>query len=138
MSESGASAFNVVVEKPNYEPANFSTTINYATKIVSTGNDVVLTPTAPSGVYEDAAMFGASVYPNPAGNAVTLRFNGTSGNGTIAVVNTLGATMQSFTMPTITGENSRTLELGTLESGLYFVRVSNGTAVFTVPVTVAR
>lgn len=138
LSESGAGAFNVVVEKPNYELANFSTTIDYKTKAISQGNDVTLIPTSPAGVYEDAAIFGASVYPNPAANAVTLHFNGTAGNSMIAVVNTVGATMQSFVMPTITGENSRTLELSTLESGLYFVRVSNGTAVFTIPVTIAR
>lgn len=136
--EIGAGTFNVVLGKPNYDGAAFTTTIDYATKSVSDGNDLTLTPTSPSGVYENAAVFGAAIYPNPVSGAAVLRFDGIAGNCAVSVLNAVGATVQSLVIPTVAGENNLALDLGALESGVYFVRVSYGTTAFALPITIAR
>lgn len=136
--ETGAGTFTVALGKPNYEGATFTTAIDYSLNPVSDGNDMTLTPASPAGVYENAAMFGAVIYPNPASGVAALRFDGMAGNCTISIVNAVGAILQSFAVPTVAGENNFALDLGNIESGVYFVRVSNGTTVFAMPITIAR
>lgn len=56
-----------------------------------------------------------SIYPNPATDAVTFDF-GTSGNYKVQITNTLG---QIVSLVTITGEVNKTINISSLDAGLY-------------------
>ena len=80
-----------------------------------------------------------AAYPNPASHAVTVEFEGTAGAAVITLSNTLGENLQTMSMPTVNGNNQVTLDLRSLHSGTYFVRVSvNGASMKTVPVLLTR
>ncbi len=138
LSEVGTGAFNVVLSKPNYDQANFFATIDYTANSVYDGRDIDLTPTSPTGVIEDAATFNASIYPNPTNGLAMLRFIANSGIGSISIVNSLGVAIRSFEMSVTNGDNVCSIDASGLESGLYFVRVSTGTTIFTMPMSILR
>lgn len=77
-----------------------------------------------------------SLYPNPASNGdVTIALNGKEGEGKLFIVNMLGSIVK--TMDINAGE-TRTLEIGDLFAGYYFVKVKIGDRTETKRLMVAR
>ncbi|MBI2731489.1 MAG: T9SS type A sorting domain-containing protein [Sphingobacteriales bacterium] len=68
-----------------------------------------------------------SVYPNPANSAANLAFTSTvSGNAEITVVNQMGRVVLRKTIAASAGDNFRKLDVSSLVSGLYIIKVQNG------------
>ena len=77
-----------------------------------------------------------SLYPNPASNGdVTITLNGKDGEGKLFIVNMLGSTVKTLD---INAGETRTLEIGDLSAGYYFVKVKIGDRTETKRLMVAR
>jgi hypothetical protein len=85
------------------------------------------------GVKEQASFTSEfSVYPNPSNGVVTLDYaNVNGGTASYEIVNALGATVVKNELPSQAGASKVSLNLGNLDSGVYFVklRVGNSTSV---------
>jgi Secretion system C-terminal sorting domain/Fibronectin type III domain len=77
-----------------------------------------------------------ALYPNPASNGdVTIAINGKEGEGKLLVINMLGAIVKSMD---INAGETRTIEIGDLHAGYYFVKVKIGDKTETKKLMVAR
>lgn len=77
-----------------------------------------------------------AMYPNPASNGdVTIAINGKDGEGKLFIINMLGATVKTLD---INAGETRTLEIGDLYAGYYFVKVKIGDRTETKRLMVAR
>lgn len=80
--------------------------------------------------YEDPATAGISentlskfmVYPNPADQKVTLQLKQPAKNATVSIVDNLGREVYS----TMLSGMKKTLNINTLNKGIYFIRIANG------------
>jgi hypothetical protein len=72
-----------------------------------------------------------SVYPNPISNSITLMFtdNGRNDNSTYYIYDAIGKLIRSEVLPVNKGVNSVSLDLSSLESGVYFISVRSETQV---------
>lgn len=70
-----------------------------------------------------------SVYPNPANGSANVAINTTeASNVTISIVNTLGQTVFTKDLGTVSGESITTINTSNLEAGMYMVNTTiNGT-----------
>lgn len=80
----------------------------------------------------------ASVYPNPASQDVQVQFEGTLGVANVKLLNAIGQEVITKQINTINGTNQLTLSVDELQSGMYFIRIENGSAVMVLPVVVNR
>ncbi|MGL4596692.1 MAG: T9SS type A sorting domain-containing protein, partial [Bacteroidia bacterium] len=72
-----------------------------------------------------SAMF-VNIYPNPNAGMFTIEARSQSGNELqIELFNELGQTVQSFTMI----GTSKSMDISTLDAGMYFIRISDGSSV---------
>ncbi|NOT91241.1 reprolysin-like metallopeptidase [Ferruginibacter sp.] len=68
-----------------------------------------------------------SVFPNPAGFVTNLAFSSkANGNARITVTNQLGSIVLTKTISVNEGDNVRKLDLSTLATGMYFIKIQNG------------
>jgi len=80
-----------------------------------------------------------SVFPNPAGSVASLAFNAeTNGNSEITLINQLGSIVMKKTMAVNEGENIRKLDVSSLVSGVYFIRIKNGNTIQTAKVVIKK
>ncbi|MBK9419907.1 MAG: T9SS type A sorting domain-containing protein [Flavobacteriales bacterium] len=88
-----------------------------------------------AGLFENDALSGVQVYPNPANSTITLAFNAMKGQAAISITDVSGkvVAMQQFTEV-----NRRTIDFnsGTLQNGLYMVTVEQAGKRFTQRVLV--
>ncbi|MNX80325.1 Ser-Thr-rich glycosyl-phosphatidyl-inositol-anchored membrane family protein [compost metagenome] len=91
------------------------------------GNTATAVPTIDTGgttaIKELAAEEGISIYPNPATDQVTVSLNKEAGNGTIQLMNMLGQTI--WTEGLSRQQASRTVPVGHLSKGVYYIRFVN-------------
>lgn len=68
-----------------------------------------------------------SLYPNPAGNSTVLKFyTETSERLDVSVLNTIGQLVFKSAVDAAVGENRVTIDVSSLQAGIYFVSVNNG------------
>jgi hypothetical protein len=73
-------------------------------------------------VWVESKLSGLSVYPNPAQNSVTLKFNSyTSCSFTIDLVDITGRKLATYRGDASEGENTRELDVESIEPGMYLV-----------------
>jgi hypothetical protein len=119
----------------------FSTTTCY-NLLVQTGSvnfakDNVLPTIGNKPTNEIALLEQLSLFPNPAHDAVNLRFIATkAGLYNVELFNATGKTILSQKAQFNEGENGASLDVLTLPRGLYVVKVSNGDDVFTQKVII--
>lgn len=83
------------------------------------------------GVNENQALLNSiSLYPNPAQNTININL-GLAASGNIQVLNTLGQVVKTAAFDK-SGGQKLTLDIGTLPTGVYFVKVTMGNAAKTL------
>ena len=89
------------------------------------------------GLFENEALAGMQVYPNPANSTITLSFNALHGGAVISITDVAGKVVGSITVSDV---NRRTIEFDSsnLQDGLYFVSVQQAGKRFTDRVVVAH
>jgi Zn-dependent metalloprotease len=92
---------------------------------VDTSDESIAGRMAAAGEYDDAV----TVFPNPAQKQVNVSFTATeAGNQTVSVSDLMGRVIMTKSFKVEEGQNSVTLPLEQLRSGLYFVQVAGKTA----------
>lgn len=93
--------------------SSYSGIVSFTTKPLKLGEDEM------SGVEELA------VFPNPAAEATTVRFNSnTTGEITFKLVDAVGHSLESWTLQAEEGEYVREINLSTFAAGIYYLRVT--------------
>lgn len=97
----------------------------------------ILADGASVGLFENEALPGIQVYPNPANTNITLGFNALSGAAVVTVVDLNGKVVSTQVLSEV---NQRTFNFDTttLENGVYMVNVVNNGSTFTQRVMVAH
>ncbi len=88
-----------------------------------------------AGLFENDALSGVQVYPNPANESITLAFNAMSGKAEISILDVTGKVVGYSSLSEV---NRRTVEFNSssLSDGLYFVTVQQAGKRFTERVIV--
>lgn len=81
------------------------------------------------------SQWGHEIYPNPCRNSCAIHFNQPVHNATLHIYDAAGKLVKSFALNSSLSSNSSTLAISDLASGVYFVRVDNGSAVGKIIVT---
>ncbi len=76
----------------------------------------------PVGIVDGANEFGTSVYPNPAGDLVTVDL-GSVGNDDVPV--SLTDVLQTTLIEKVMTQNNSTIDVSELPAGLYFINIDN-------------
>ncbi|HMK19085.1 MAG TPA: zinc-dependent metalloprotease family protein [Chitinophagaceae bacterium] len=79
------------------------------------------------------------VYPNPAGFEANLAFKSkTNGNSVITVINQLGSVVLKRTIAVYEGDNIRRLDVSSLPSGMYYIKMQNGSEIQTAKIIITK
>jgi hypothetical protein len=76
---------------------------------------------------QQEAKIEIGVYPNPTKGALTARFQvANSGKANVKVMNTIGQTVESFSVNVSKGVSNIPMNVKTLKSGIYFLTIESG------------
>lgn len=79
------------------------------------------------------------VFPNPTGFEANLAFKSrVNGNSMITVINQLGSVVLKRTFAVNEGDNIRKLDVSSLASGMYYIKIQNGNDIQTAKIIVTR
>jgi|GEM_PF-2851350 hypothetical protein len=79
------------------------------------------------------------IFPVPASGVVNLVHNADgNGNGDLSVINTLGSVLMVKQVGIAAGQNNYSLDVSKLSSGVYFIKLFNGKAVFLQKLIIQR
>jgi hypothetical protein len=89
------------------------------------------------GLFENEALPGIQVYPNPASNNITLGFNALRGEGVVTINDLSGKVIDTQVLSEV---NQRTFnyDANSLQNGVYVVSVVNAGSTYTQRVMVAH
>jgi hypothetical protein len=80
-----------------------------------------------------------SVFPNPAGFEANLAFKSkVNGNYLITVINQLGSVVLRKSMAVNEGDNFRKLDVSSLSSGMYYIKIQNGNEIQTAKIVITK
>ena len=80
-----------------------------------------------------------SVFPNPTGFDANLAFRSkVNGTSVVTVINQLGSVVLKRTIAVNEGGNVRTLDVSTLASGMYYIKIQNGTEIQTAKIVIRK
>jgi len=80
-----------------------------------------------------------SVFPNPAGSDANLAFSSkVNGTSVVTIINQLGSVVLKRTIAMNEGENVRKLDVSSLASGMYYIRIQNGTEIQTAKIVIRK
>ena len=79
------------------------------------------------------------VFPNPAGFEANLAFKSKlNGNSVITVINQLGSVVLKKTIAVNEGDNIRRLDVSSLASGMYYIKMQNGSEIKTAKIIITK
>jgi len=79
------------------------------------------------------------VYPNPAGFEANLAFKSkVNGNSVITVINQLGSVVLKRTIAVYEGDNIRGLDVSSLASGMYYIKMQSGSEIQTAKIIITK
>ena len=80
-----------------------------------------------------------SVFPNPSGFDANLAFySKVNGTSVVTVINQLGSIVLKRTIAISEGENVRKLDVSSLASGMYYIKIQNGTEIQTAKIVIRK
>ncbi|HEX3167394.1 MAG TPA: zinc-dependent metalloprotease family protein [Chitinophagaceae bacterium] len=80
-----------------------------------------------------------SVFPNPAGFTANLAFSSKiSGTSVVTVINQLGSVVLKRTIAMNEGENVRKLDVSSLASGMYYIKIQSGAEIQTAKIVIRK
>ncbi|MCC6838218.1 MAG: T9SS type A sorting domain-containing protein [Bacteroidia bacterium] len=87
----------------------------------------------PVSINEISKNDNLTIYPNPSNNEITIVFeNASSVNTQITIQSVLGQTVYSESMRASIGKQTKTLDISSLQNGLYFVQLKAHDVVYSV------
>ena len=79
------------------------------------------------------------VFPNPTGFDANLAFSSKiNGSSVVTVINQLGSIVLKRTIATTEGENVRKLDVSSLASGMYYIKIQNGAEIQTAKIVIRK
>jgi hypothetical protein len=92
--------------------------------------------TGAENVYRDHQL---RILPNPTGSNTNLVFTSpVEGTATVSIINSTGAVVLTKTLSVNAGDNVKNLDVATLASGVYFIRVKTGSVIQTSKLVIAK
>ncbi len=92
-----------------------------------------------TGIAENNAITGNTIFPNPANTNANINFNlEKAGVVQITVYNVLGESMQTQTINATSGKNQATLNVENLPAGIYLVQIQIGNQIATKSLVIAH
>ncbi|HEU5165808.1 MAG TPA: zinc-dependent metalloprotease family protein [Chitinophagaceae bacterium] len=80
-----------------------------------------------------------SVFPNPAGYDANLSFiSAVNGTSVVTIINQLGSVVLKRTIAINEGENVRKLDVSSVASGIYYIKIQNGTQIQTAKIVIRK
>jgi PKD repeat protein len=79
-----------------------------------------------------------NVFPNPAKDVLNIEFNGVKGKLSIQLVNMLGSVVRQISIEDASAQNVQSLSLSELQSGVYFVRISDSKSTAIKPISINK
>ena len=80
-----------------------------------------------------------SVFPNPSGFNTNLSFNSKiNGTSVVTVINQLGSVVLKRTIAVNEGDNVRKLDVSSLASGMYYIKIQSGTEIQTSKIVIRK
>lgn len=130
--------YTILVDKIGYIASN--STVTFEAEIGEEMVNEVLDPaqSVSSAPLAPAAGIAASAWPNPAREAVTVRFSGSADTARLTLADATGAQVMVRSIETINGDNSISIQTAGLASGVYFLTLQNGTATTSMPINIVR
>lgn len=89
-------------------------------------------------VRETDAFPAAVVFPNPATDAVSLRFNATDVMTRVRIINAAGVEIHTQTLVTLSGATTVNITTQGFASGAYYVQLIGASGTRTLPMTITR
>ena len=78
-------------------------------------------------------------FPNPAGIEANLAFKSkVKGNYLVTVINQLGSVVLRKSMSVNEGDNFRKLDVSSLSSGMYYIKLQNGSEIQTAKIIITK
>lgn len=136
VNELSIGTFSFVAQKVGYYPESGFVTVDAGGNI-SVTNDIELQPISITSVQENE-WSKLSVYPNPATTNSSMVFVGNGSSATVSVYNTMGVQVMTMNVPTTIGTTAVNFSVANLASGVYTVKVTNGSLVETTQMSVVR
>jgi len=91
-----------------------------------------------TGVEDNNAEPFVSVYPNPTASHLTVNFTAQAGKASLTIADATGLEVMNRSLATIAGANTASLNVGTLASGRYFLRIVSGSRTTVLPFSIVR
>ncbi len=79
-----------------------------------------------------------NVYPNPAKDVLNIEFSGVKGKISIQLVNMLGSVVRQTSIEDASAQNIQAISLADLQSGVYFVRISDSKSTAIKPISINK
>ncbi|HEV8271777.1 MAG TPA: zinc-dependent metalloprotease family protein [Chitinophagaceae bacterium] len=80
-----------------------------------------------------------TIFPNPSGFDANLAFNSkVNGTSVVTVINQLGSVVLKRTFAINEGENVRKLDVSSLASGMYYIKIQNGNEIQTAKIVIRK
>jgi hypothetical protein len=97
------------------------------------------TASKPSNTEVEMVSDKLTVSPNPVSVGANLLFNSdVAGNASVTITNQMGSIVLQKTMTIIEGKNNRQLDVSKLTSGLYYIKLQNGSHVQMAKIIVSK
>ena len=102
-------------------PGDYSVTITDANGCEFTSETITVVV---NGIEEMVNIINVMLYPNPTNGIVDVRMNGLNGESVTAILmDGLGREISQEDLGNLTGEKVHTMDLGSVESGIYYLRL---------------
>lgn len=133
-SELPKGKYTLVASKIGYK--EYTAEVEIVDEDITTETNVELSTADPSGVAEDTFVNSAVVFPNPATETISVEFTG-EGATSLQVMNMLGGEVHSATL-VARGHTRYTFSGTSLPTGRYFVKITTGSTVTILPVSLMK
>jgi|GEM_PF-1733946 len=137
VKEISIGSFNYVAEKVGFNQESGFITVD-AQGNINVDKDIELLPLIDVTSVNDKENVALTAYPNPSTSRTSVQFDGNGSQATIALYNTMGVQVMSMNTPTNVGSTTVVLSLGNVSTGMYTVKVTNGSFFLTTPISVVR
>lgn len=102
-------------------------------------DDILISNDLRLNVQENNLIAGVNVFPNPSNSVVNVEFEvQNQENVTVSILNTVGQTVSSNNLGSVSGVQTTQMDVSSLESGMYIVRIKTANGETTKRISVIK
>ena len=134
LSNISAGTYNLIIDKIGFETSITEITIGEDAVIEQ---DIILSPSEPNSVndaYDND--FNLEVYPNPATDLVTVKFDNTNSDALVSLLSYTGIELQSNLL--VNNQGLLIIHTNEFPTGVYFIKVQKGNNISVKPIMILR